>query len=597
VILNIARLRGRRAFVVAAVALALMWCAGLFGRGYWTPDEPREAALASSMAAHLQPLPSLAGRPFAEKPPLTYWLASLAQRGFGAGPAISRLPQLGYAVLALLAVLALARRLLAAGPGARDAAFVTALVFASGMLACQVQVWLGTDALLLAGVCLALEGMHAGLSAASAGASAQRRRLGGYLRMHVGLALAFFAKGFAGWLVPVLALLCFAAWERRWRELLRWELLAGGVLLAAAIMAWVSAVAAQPDGAHSLRVLFRDNIVGRALPIADASGENYSNGHPNWPGKYLLDLPVCLFPWTFLAFSALPSAWRTMRGTGGSSDAATRTARRFAVCATLPGLVFLSLAATARSIYVAPCLPGFALLTGLWIGGAGDTDAKRRPWSVLATRCAIALSALVVIALTLALQWTVERSSPAIFLASLIAGMLALGWAVSAREVPALAAAWCLLLAIGTLSLLRAVDRTQDIAALAKHVAGSAGPEPVVFWNPDETTLAWAQLYLPGKSWSAIDEADVDAAGKLAHTLQAAPGTVVVSLVRGRAWSAAKWGDYLRPRAVTAAVTMLPPSQAAREPLLAAERFSVTTRIERPGGRGYLLWRRRGSRQ
>jgi hypothetical protein len=40
---------------------------------------------------------------------------------------------------------------------------------------------------------------------------------------------------------------------------------------------------------------------------------------------------------------------------------------------------------------------------------------------------------------------------------------------------------------------------------------------------------------------------------------------------------------------------MIPPSLAAREHALAAAGLSVTTRIERPGGRGYLLWRRRGA--
>ena len=46
---------------LTAAALALLWCVGLFGRGYWTPDEPREAALAASVSTQALPLPQLAG--------------------------------------------------------------------------------------------------------------------------------------------------------------------------------------------------------------------------------------------------------------------------------------------------------------------------------------------------------------------------------------------------------------------------------------------------------------------------------------------------------------------------------------------------------
>ena len=65
-------------------------CVGLFGRALYTPDEPREASLVVSMATQAdKSLPQLAGRPFAEKPPLLYWLggASVAALGASAGAA------------------------------------------------------------------------------------------------------------------------------------------------------------------------------------------------------------------------------------------------------------------------------------------------------------------------------------------------------------------------------------------------------------------------------------------------------------------------------------------------------------------------------
>src|SRR5258706_8367775 len=102
----------------ALAALALLWIVGLYARGYWTPDEPREAALAASLSAQAQPLPSLGGQHFAEKPPLSYWLAGASMRVLGASAAAARMPQLAYALLAFGAMLALLRALL--GAAARE---------------------------------------------------------------------------------------------------------------------------------------------------------------------------------------------------------------------------------------------------------------------------------------------------------------------------------------------------------------------------------------------------------------------------------------------------------------------------------------------
>src|SRR6202047_1639283 len=58
-----------------SAALLVIWCVGILGRGYWTPDEPREADIAWRMSWQSEKaVPQLAGEAFCEKPPLTYWL-------------------------------------------------------------------------------------------------------------------------------------------------------------------------------------------------------------------------------------------------------------------------------------------------------------------------------------------------------------------------------------------------------------------------------------------------------------------------------------------------------------------------------------------
>src|ERR1700732_2168269 len=94
-----------------SAALLLIWCVGILGRGYWTPDEPREADIAWRMSWQSEKaVPQLAGEAFCEKPPLTYWLAAVPIRLFGAQAWAARLPNLLYAILAALGAGLLARR-------------------------------------------------------------------------------------------------------------------------------------------------------------------------------------------------------------------------------------------------------------------------------------------------------------------------------------------------------------------------------------------------------------------------------------------------------------------------------------------------------
>jgi 4-amino-4-deoxy-L-arabinose transferase-like glycosyltransferase len=554
--------RERQWLLAAFALLGLAWCLLLFGRSYWTPDEPREAALAASVAQRPAALPTLAGQLFAEKPPLTYWLAGASQRLLGATPAATRLPQLAAALLSLLAVMSLARSL----AGAR-AAWVAGLLCASTELFLQVGVWLDTDAWLLAGVCVALAGMQAGIAARTGGA-----RLRGYLVMHAGLTLAFFGKNFAAWMVPVLAFIAYVAWEKRWRELLGREFWIGALLPIACIGTWVARVAAMPGGDAALRVLFYNNLVGRALAGQAAGQFDYASGHANWPGKYLVELPLYLLPWTPLALYGL---WRALRN-------ARVPAWRFALCAALPGLALLSFAATARGIYAAPCMPGFALLAVLaWREAAPPADARAAPAArglrVALALCAlcIALLALVLLALTLGLARSV-LAPVALATGVSVLGCLAALVIAARPALPRLLLAWCLLLSAGAWAPVAAFDRTQDLAALAARILARAGGHPLLLWQPDETTQAMAALYFPAGGWQVVDAAHPmppPDAKVQARLLVAAPGG---------SWKGARWREYLR----SGALDQGPPPRAG--PVVAG--YGAGALVERPGGRGYLLW-------
>src|SRR6202000_2169756 len=164
-------------------------------------------------------------------------------------------------------------------------------------------------------------------------------------------------KSAPGWLVPAVALIGIIVWERRWSELRRWELYGGFLAQALLIGPWIYEVSRTANGGDALLSLFWHNVVGRFTKVAAPAALDYTTGHKNKPGKYFIELPVYLLPWTLLAVAAARRAWDRLH-----SDRNRNTPWRFALSASVPFLVPLSFAATARDIYAAPVLLGFGLL-------------------------------------------------------------------------------------------------------------------------------------------------------------------------------------------------------------------------------------------
>jgi 4-amino-4-deoxy-L-arabinose transferase-like glycosyltransferase len=477
----------RSAGVLIVLALAPLWLIGMFGRGLWTPDEPREADIAWRMSVQSdRALPQLAGMPFLEKPPLSYWMSAGALSLWGDSAGAARAPNLLYALSGALALGALALAMQADVA----AAVIAALVAMSALTAYRVIIWLAADACLLAACTLALLGAWRGY----------RSRVGapkaaGYALMHFGAAIGFMAKSAPGWLVPALALLTLIVWERRWSELRRWELYAGFALQLLIIGPWLLAVWHTAGGSDALRTLFWHNVVGRFIPVAAPAALDYTTGHRNSPGKYLIELPLYLLPWTLIVAAALVRAWRRARAAEISG-----TPWRFALASCLPFLVLLSLAATARDIYVAPALLGFGLLAGLWAHEAQPAPTRLDWLAVRGSRWLVVVLAWA-IASALALLAVAGAGAPA---ASLVA---AVGVIASAHVASLLAAraqragalkqslfylygGYAAALCVAALAALPIIDRWQDLPALARRIRADTVQQPLGLLNPDETTVA-----------------------------------------------------------------------------------------------------------
>jgi len=336
------RLRG---LVLAAAALLLL--AGLDAVDLWAPDEPRYAQVAEELrsGAHGPAglvLLHLNGEPYTQKPPLYFWLAA------GIGAPLGRVTELaarlpsalaGIALVALTA--ALGSRLLGGGAGLLGAALLLS-TFSFAHLARRAQL----DpllALLETAALAAFFRLDRGLGARTANLAA----------MHAALGLAVLAKGPVGFLVPLLVVGLYLVWERRPREIARvfpaWAL----VLSLGPGLAWLgAALALAPPGTFGEAM--GANVFGRFFA-------GTSHERPFY--YYLYQFPVDALPWTALWPAVfLAARRRVFVADPALRDPASLRAWRFLLAWVGASVLFFSLSAGKRGLYLLPALPAATLL-------------------------------------------------------------------------------------------------------------------------------------------------------------------------------------------------------------------------------------------
>ncbi len=568
----------RPALVLLWSALALSLGVGILGRGYWTPDEPREADLAWRMSwQQNKAVPLLAGEAFCEKPPLTYWAAAAAIGSFGPSAWAARLPNLVYAMITALAVGLLGKR--SEGP---VAGVVAAAAISTFLLSYQVAIWLATDAPLLAAVSVALLGLHRGFHAQDS-----RTRLGGYCLMHAALACGFLCKSAAGWMVPVLALATLLVWERRWRELARWELYAGLAIQAGIVLTWVGFVYAGTDGPAHLKVFFWNNLVGRFAQVDAPADLQYAAAHRNSFGKYFVELPVYLWPWTLVVVAALRRAWLQRR---------SHTVR-FALATVLPTLAVLSVAATARNIYLAPALPGVALLLGCWAAGGLGAHDRWDARALTATAVLLVLASLVAAAAGTLVGADAWRTlpHPARYAGGVCLGVIgALTLAVHAagavrrhcllKAQGLLLFAYCALLIGPAAQIYGPVDAWQDLASIGRAIGHDAQGRDLVLVSPDETTRAFIDMYTRQAVALVAGPIDAVALERLHERLLRHPQSLIVAQLPATAPGAALRHLDASPGASR------PPAPPPALPLwIGASNLSIVHEYALHNGRRYAL--------
>lgn len=467
---------------------ALISVVGLFNHDLWTPDEPREAAIALEMSRTGQWLiPQLADVPFVEKPPMAYIIWAFFLRGFGAWLGTTIALRLSLAVLGLLSLgmtYLMARRLL----GARSAKWVVAILATlPGFV--HVTHWLLVDNALLF---FCVSSIWA-LAEAYVGRRRSFLALAGFFA-----AGAFLCKGVIGPAIIGLAGLgLFIPWiieQARARKAgessglhwwWAWHLLALFVFLMIC-GAWVAAFRAEagPDLFHEW---WYSNHVGRF------SGQALKLGHMNPPFYYLGVLPVYALTW-------LP-----LFGVGAWSLAALLRYRRFTPEVLLPliwgigGLVLFSCSATKREIYLIVLMPAWAMIVAQAM--AQELPRWCRIWlAIMGWVFALALLFSIGPVLWLALDGTVHSLFMALFVVAwVVAGLrlfLSRGNTITSRYLAITAILYIVVLSLAC--PLVDVGFGKGYGRNFRSFTNGLLELPLVrpaLWDPDETVRAGLYYY------------------------------------------------------------------------------------------------------
>lgn len=398
--------REARALLALCLAIILLYGLRLGQLDFWAPDEPRYGAIAEELRS-LRHGPAglvllhLNDAPYTQKPPLYFWLAALAGSPAGhVDELAARLPSAAAALGCVVLTWLVGRWLLSDPTAALLAAGLLATSFRFAFTARRVQL----DALLT--LCeLAAVALFLWLELRRGGLGQARRHPGVIAALHLALGAAALVKGPVGWL-PLVVFAGYLTWQGRLRELRAitpawsWGLSIGPVV------AWISlATLLAPPG-------FAERAVGENLIARFFAGS--SHARPFY--YYAYQLPLDFLPWTLLLPAGALRVWRAARR-GARSQVTTRAdgpvaASRFLLVWIALPLLFFSLSAGKRGLYLLPIFPALALVTAAWVTGPGPAGEQHlRPARSLA-RLVLAVGVIELVLFSLGLPMLDAQKSP-----------------------------------------------------------------------------------------------------------------------------------------------------------------------------------------
>lgn len=170
-------------------------------------------------------------------------------------------------------------------------------------------------------------------------------------------AIATMAKGPAGIGLPVLCALVYVVVARRWRDLLRLEIVAGVLVLLCVAMPWFVAMYARHGQPFTDRLIFHDMFKRAFTHVHDTN-----DGDDVGFRYYVWQIGYGMFPWTGLVPAALVQWLKRSEETDRRADASVFLSMWF-----LFAFALFTLMLTKFHHYIMPALPPAAMLTGVFL--------------------------------------------------------------------------------------------------------------------------------------------------------------------------------------------------------------------------------------
>lgn len=358
----------RRYAALLLIFFLLAYLLPLGVRDLLAPDETRYAEIPREMIAGGDWVtPHLNGLRYFEKPVLGYWVNAGALLLLGETNFAVRLPSAVAVALTALLIMALIGRANRNEDTEADLSPILAgLIFISSLEVAAVGNIAVLDSLFAFFLTASMTAFFFA-SERPAGSWGEKRFL---ILSGIACGLAFLTKGFLAFALPVLVLVSYLVWQRRFSDLFRmsWLPLITALLVT---LPWSIAIhLREPD---FWRFFFWNEHIRRFL--SDTAQHKASF----W--FFFMAAPGLFMPWTFLIPAAGHGIWMEFRDQGPRGRLI-----RFAVCWLVLPFLFFSISKGKLVTYILPCFPPFAVLMAWGLSRILDAGKRRAfQWGAAAT--------------------------------------------------------------------------------------------------------------------------------------------------------------------------------------------------------------------
>lgn len=415
------------------------------------------------------------GIPYADKPPLYFWIVMLCRLLFGHH---SCLALSMFSLIPAFAIVGIMDRWVMKGKSAMNRMSVAGMTLTCVMFL-GTMVVLRMDMLMCLFIVLALRTFYRMYT----GEGSRRQDS---LTLPLWIFLALFTKGPVGLLMPPLAIAVFLAVKRDWKGFRKYLGLKTWSIIAALSAVWLTCVWLEGGPEYINNLLFKQTV-GRAVNA-------FTHARPFW--FYLVTILWCLAPYTLLLIGSFMASLLPVRKAGAEKVSDLEI---LFLCTIISTAAMLSSFSSKLPIYLVPVLPFCVYLFPTVLDRIGERGWMR--WSVgifqilllcagIATLLFLSGSVTIPAAACLLDEYSFAREAPVVNAVILLTLANAMGtWFLIKRKsvnIPALLlSAGLFLAAFSASSVLRDLNPYIGYGSICSRVPEGTGVATIFLHRPE----------------------------------------------------------------------------------------------------------------